>query len=79
MGVDGDGDQPKEVSSIDLKKEMAQTLDDVMRGETVYVTRHGRRVAALVPVEIAETAHGGRQRGQDDAGLPQRCRRRSRR
>lgn len=60
MGMDRDDDQPKEaaaeVSSIDLKKEMARTLDAAMRGEIVYVTRHGRRVAALVPVEVADAA-----------------------
>jgi prevent-host-death family protein len=46
-----------ETSVADLRRRLADALNDVaVRGRIVYVTSRGRRVAALVPVEVAETA-----------------------
>lgn len=46
---------PQEISVRELRKALAGTLNDVaVRGRIVYVTNHGRRVAALVPVPVAE-------------------------
>jgi prevent-host-death family protein len=33
----------------EAKTHLPQILDDVERGETVVITRHGRRIARLVP------------------------------
>jgi len=44
-----------EISVRELRKALAGTLNDVaVRGRIIYVTNNGRRVAALVPVPVAE-------------------------
>ena len=44
-----------EISVRELRKALAGTLNDVaVRGRTIYVTNNGRRIAALVPVPVAE-------------------------
>ncbi len=40
----------KQVGVYDAKTHLARLLDEVERGETVTITRHGRPVAKLVPV-----------------------------
>ena len=40
----------KEVGVYEAKTHLARLLDEVERGETVTITRHGRPVANLVPV-----------------------------
>jgi prevent-host-death family protein len=48
-------DTPTEISARTLRQNLAATLNDVaVRGHTVYVTNHGRRIAAIVPVPAAE-------------------------
>lgn len=37
------------MSATDAKARLAELLDDVERGETVVITRHGQAVARLVP------------------------------
>lgn len=39
----------REVQSSEAKAHLGQLLDAVERGETVVITRQGRRVARLVP------------------------------
>jgi prevent-host-death family protein len=39
----------REVQASDAKVHLPQLLDDVERGETVVITRHGRPIARLVP------------------------------
>ncbi|MGH7049851.1 MAG: type II toxin-antitoxin system Phd/YefM family antitoxin [Acetobacteraceae bacterium] len=39
----------REIQSSEVKARLAQFLDDVERGETIIITRHGRPVAHLVP------------------------------
>jgi prevent-host-death family protein len=39
----------REVQSSDAKAHLPQLLDDVERGETIIITRHGRAIARLVP------------------------------
>jgi prevent-host-death family protein len=47
---------PIEVSSSEVRKNWAEYLESVRaREETVYITQHGRRVAALVPPYVAES------------------------
>jgi prevent-host-death family protein len=39
----------RRVQASDAKARLLQILDDVERGETVIITRHGRAIARLVP------------------------------
>jgi prevent-host-death family protein len=44
-----------EITTTDLRARVAGTINDVsVRGQIVYITSHGRRVAAIVPVPMAE-------------------------
>ena len=46
----------RSIQSAEAKTHLPQLLDDVERGETVVITRHGRPVARLVPDEDAQRA-----------------------
>jgi prevent-host-death family protein len=39
----------REVQSSDAKARLPQLLDEVERGETIIITRHGRPIARIVP------------------------------
>jgi len=39
----------REVQASEAKTHLPQLLDDVERGETILITRHGRPIARLVP------------------------------
>jgi prevent-host-death family protein len=39
----------REIQASEAKTHLPQLLDDVERGETLIVTRHGRRIARIVP------------------------------
>ena len=39
----------REIQVSDAKARLPQILDDVERGETVVITRHGQPIARLVP------------------------------
>jgi prevent-host-death family protein len=39
----------REIQASDAKTHLPQILDDVERGETIIVTRHGRAIARIVP------------------------------
>ena len=41
----------REVQASEAKTHLPQLLDEVERGETIVITRHGRPVARLVPDE----------------------------
>ncbi len=41
----------REIQASEAKTHLASLLDDVERGETIVITRHGRAVARLVPEE----------------------------
>jgi prevent-host-death family protein len=38
-----------EIQASDAKIRLAQLSDEVERGETLIITRHGRRIARIVP------------------------------
>ena len=40
---------PREVQASDAKTHFARLLDEVERGETIIITRHGQAIARLVP------------------------------
>jgi prevent-host-death family protein len=39
----------REVQASEAKVHLPQLLDDVERGETLIITRHGRRIARMMP------------------------------
>jgi prevent-host-death family protein len=39
----------REVQASEAKTHLPQLLDEVERGETILITRHGRAIARLVP------------------------------
>ena len=39
----------REVQASEAKTHLARLLDDVERGETIIITRHGRAIARIVP------------------------------
>jgi len=39
----------REIQASEAKAHLAQLLDDVERGETLVITRHGRPIARIVP------------------------------
>lgn len=39
----------REIQASDAKARLPQLLDDVERGETLIITRHGRPIARIVP------------------------------
>ena len=39
----------REIQATEAKAHLPQLLDDVERGETVVITRHGRPIARIVP------------------------------
>lgn len=43
----------REIQASDAKARLAQLLDEVERGETVVITRHGKAIARLVPEQEA--------------------------
>ena len=61
----------REVQASEAKTHLPQLLDDVERGETIVITRHGRPIARLVPDEDRRQAEasGG---GCGDQGAPKR-------
>lgn len=46
-----------ERSAADVRKNLAEVVNDVSaQGRIVFITHHGRRVAAVVPLSVAERA-----------------------
>ena len=39
----------REIQASEAKVHLSQLLDDVERGETLVIKRHGRRIARIVP------------------------------
>ena len=39
----------REIQASEAKVHLPELLDDVERGETLVITRHGRRIARIVP------------------------------
>jgi prevent-host-death family protein len=51
----------KTVGAFQAKTQLSQLLDEVERGETVTITRHGAPVAVLSPVKPVRDARTGEQ------------------
>ncbi|HSP56398.1 MAG TPA: type II toxin-antitoxin system prevent-host-death family antitoxin [Dehalococcoidia bacterium] len=41
----------KQIGANEARRQLSRLLREVERGETVTITRHGRQVARLVPIE----------------------------
>jgi prevent-host-death family protein len=46
----------REVQASDAKAHLSQLLDEVERGETIVITRHGRAIARIIP-EVDRRQH----------------------
>ena len=46
----------RKVRSSDAKARLPQLLDEVERGETIIITRHGRPIARIVPEVDSQAA-----------------------
>ena len=46
----------REVAATEAKTRLAELLRSVEHGESIAITRHGRRVAHLIPAEVQERA-----------------------
>ena len=46
----------REIQASEAKTHLPQILDEVERGETVIITRHGRPIARLVPEAVHRQA-----------------------
>jgi prevent-host-death family protein len=44
----------REIQASEAKTKLPQLLDDVERGETLIITRHGKPIARLVPEEKSQ-------------------------
>jgi prevent-host-death family protein len=45
---------PWEIPVTEARTQLAEVIEHAGTGEIIYLTRHGRRVAAIVPVDGAE-------------------------
>ncbi|WNI31466.1 type II toxin-antitoxin system prevent-host-death family antitoxin [Streptomyces sp. ITFR-6] len=55
-----------EIGVRDLRTQLSDVLhESTVRGRITYVTSRGRRVAAIVPVDIAEAAEEAQQPGAE--------------
>ncbi|HEV2100402.1 MAG TPA: type II toxin-antitoxin system prevent-host-death family antitoxin [Stellaceae bacterium] len=46
----------REIQASEAKTHLPQILDEVERGETVIITRHGRAIARIVPEALLRQA-----------------------
>jgi prevent-host-death family protein len=50
----------KEVGAFEAKTHLSRLLDEVAGGETIYITKHGKRVAELRPPAPKQTTKAKR-------------------
>lgn len=50
----------KHIQATELKAKLAELLDEVERGQTLVVTRHGKPIARIMPDEEARRAESRR-------------------
>ena len=66
----------REIAASEAKTHLPQLLDDVERGETLLITRHGRPIARIVPEqdrraeEIARAISAIQARRANALGIP---------
>ncbi|NUU23417.1 MAG: type II toxin-antitoxin system prevent-host-death family antitoxin [Streptomycetaceae bacterium] len=47
---------PADVPVSDARPRLAEIVDEAAHGRVTYLTKHGRRVAAIVPADLPEKA-----------------------
>ena len=50
--------EPRERSAREVRAHFAVVINDAIRGQITYVTSHGRRIAAVVPLTSIDWAAG---------------------
>jgi prevent-host-death family protein len=53
----------KEVGAFEAKTHLSRLLDAVEKGERIFITRHGKRVAELAPIPPKKTGKRGCAKG----------------
>jgi prevent-host-death family protein len=48
--------EPAECSTREVRERLADVINAAVRGHVTYITSRGRRVAAVVPLAVAERA-----------------------
>lgn len=46
------------MSTREVRAKLADAVNDAIAGRTTYITQHGRRVAAIVPLSVADPPAG---------------------
>lgn len=70
----GHGRDASEIPASEARNHMGELLDAVRDGEIVYLTRRGKRIAAMVPADVAEhyeqleDAYWSRRAAEADTG-----------
>jgi prevent-host-death family protein len=57
----------RRVESSEAKARLAKLLDDVEGGETVVITRHGREIARIVPIQEEQRSAVARAKARIEA------------
>ena len=57
----------KEIQASAAKARLAELLDEVERGETIVITRHGKAIARLVPDEASRREDARRAMAEIEA------------
>jgi prevent-host-death family protein len=47
-------DEPTEMSAREVRAKLAGVVNAAIAGRTTYITQHGRRVAAIVPLALVK-------------------------
>lgn len=50
--------EPMEMSTREIRAHLADVVNAAIRGRTTYIMSRGRRVAAVVPLSVAEEGDG---------------------
>jgi len=56
MYAEGMSEEPEELSTSEVRENLADVINAAVRGRVTYITSRGRRVAAVVPVTVADQA-----------------------
>ncbi len=48
--------EPRERTAREAREHFADMINDAIRGRVTYITGHGRRVAAVVPLAVVDKA-----------------------
>jgi prevent-host-death family protein len=59
----------RQVRAYEAKTHLGRLLDDVERGETIVITRRGRRIARLVPDRERRTSDPSRRQKEIDKAI----------